>query len=193
MSRMPAIPYEDWAPELKAVSQSDFGLMPILAHAPAIAVAVARFQAELMAASTLPRRLLELVRLRVAYRNQCRTCMAVRYGDALDPHAGPEAVCALEKPLESDLLSEAEKAAIHYADLMATDHLAIDDAVIARMRAHLSDAEIAELSVRIVSFVGFGRLLATMHAVEHLPEDYRGDAGAELFAPWRNSTIALGA
>lgn len=191
MSRVTRIPFESWPPELQATTQSELGLMPILAHAPATAIAVARFQSDLVAASTLPKRLVELVRLRIAYRNQCRTCMAVRYGDALAPDAEPDAVCALEKPLDSDLLSAAEKAAILYADLMATDHLSIDDAVVERLRAHFSEAEIAELSVRIVSFIGFGRLLATMHVLENLPEDYQRDAGSELFSPWQNSTMAM--
>ena len=154
-------------------------------------MAVARFHAGLAAADTLPRRLLELVRLRIAYRNQCRTCMAVRYGDPLAPDAEPEAVCALEKPLDSDVLSPAEKVAIHYADLMATDHLAVDDAMFERLREHFTDAEIVELGVRVVMFIGFGRLLASMHVLDNLPDDYQGDAGPGLFSPWRNSTIAL--
>src|SRR3954451_19811065 len=83
------------------------------------------WQTALREKSVLARRLVELVRLRVAFHNQCRSCMAMRYSTAAEDGVDEHLVCSLEKPQESDDLTEAEKAALALADRFATDHLAI--------------------------------------------------------------------
>jgi AhpD family alkylhydroperoxidase len=191
MSRLSKIAPADWAPSLQAATKSTAGMMPILAHRPEVATAIANVYAALSATRLLPVRLLELVRLRIAYRNQCRTCMAVRYGDAVEAGLDEELVCALEKPLESDRFTPAELTAILYADRMATDHLSVDDAFIARMKEHFSEPEIVELGAYVAIMIGFGRLTASWHIVENLADDYREDNGGELFAPWANSAVIL--
>ena len=62
----------------------------------------------------------------------------------------------------SDLFSHRERAALIFADLMATDHRKIDDAVFAELRRHFSEAEIVELGVSTALFVGFGRFNAVI-------------------------------
>jgi AhpD family alkylhydroperoxidase len=136
----------------------------------------------------LPERLVELVRLRIAFFNQCRSCMAIRYSDAVADGVDEGTVCSLEKPQEADNLSAAEKAAIRFGELMATDHLAIGDATFANLREHFSEAEIVELGMTCAFFVGFGRLGATFHMVEELPEAFRGDAP---IAPWGEAMIEV--
>ena len=42
----------------------------------------------------LPERLIELVRLRVAFHNQCRSCMAIRYKDAIEDGLTEDLVCS---------------------------------------------------------------------------------------------------
>ena len=71
---------------------------------------------------------MELVRLRIAFFNQCRSCMAIRYTDAVNDGVTEDLVCSLEKPAEAANLTAAEKAAIDFGERMATDHLSIDDA-----------------------------------------------------------------
>jgi AhpD family alkylhydroperoxidase len=137
---------------------------------------------------SLPERLVELVRLRVAFFNQCRSCMAIRYSDAVADGVTEGLVCSLERPQEAANLSAAEKAAIRYGELMATDHLAIDDAMYADLRAHFSEAQIVELGMTVAFFVGFGRLAATWHMVEELPEAFRT---AETIAPWGAEKIEV--
>ena len=133
-------------------------------------------------------RVVELVRLRVAFFNQCRSCMAIRYSDAVADGVTEGLVCSLERPQEAENLSAAEKAAIRYGELMATDHLAINDAVYADLRQHFSEAQIVELGMTVAFFVGFGRLAATYHMVEELPEAFRT---AETIAPWGADTIEV--
>lgn len=191
MSRLSKIAPEDWPDHMKAATKSTAGMMPILAHRPEVATAIANVYTALASSRLLPVRLLELVRLRIAYRNQCRTCMAIRYGDAVEAGLDEEMVCALEKPLESDKFTPAELTAILYADRMATDHLSVDDAFVARMKEHFSEPEIVELGAYVAVLIGFGRLTATWHIVENLPQEYRDDNGGQLFTPWTNSAMVL--
>ena len=62
----------------------ELGLTRIFGHQPEMAKGLMAFSASLKRYRTLPPRLLELVRLRIAFHNQCRSCMAIRYPDALD-------------------------------------------------------------------------------------------------------------
>ncbi len=98
-------------------------------------------------------------------------------------------MCSLENPPAADDLTDAEKAAIGYGELMATNHLAIDDAVYDNLRRYFTEAEIVELGITVGLFVGFGRLAATWHMVEELPEAYRRDPGR--IAPWRADSIKV--
>ena len=72
-------------------------------------------------------RLQELIRLRIAFHNQCRTCMAVRYEDAIADGVTEDLVCSLQRPHEADDLTDADRVALRFADLFATNHLAIDE------------------------------------------------------------------
>jgi alkylhydroperoxidase family enzyme len=80
------------------------------------------FMAALRDQGWLLARLIELLRLRVAFHNHCRSCLAIRYSSALDV-VTQNLICSLEKAQEADDLIAAEKAALAYADKMATDHL----------------------------------------------------------------------
>jgi len=64
--------------------------------------------------------------------------------------------------INSELFSPRERAALSFAELMATDHLKIDEAVFAELRRHFSDAEIVELGVSTALFVGLGRFNAVV-------------------------------
>jgi alkylhydroperoxidase family enzyme len=155
----------------------------VYANAPSVAVPYVAWQKALRECTTLSERLVELVRLRVAFHNQCRSCMAVRYGGALDEGA----VCSLEKPEEAADLTPAEKAALAYADLVATDHLSVDDETFARLRAHFSDAEVMELCFHVGSYVGFGRMGSTLAMVEDLTDEYT-DLTTPV-APWAATAV----
>jgi alkylhydroperoxidase family enzyme len=153
----------------------------IYEHRPEIAEARAGLVAAMERSNTLGPRLTELLRLRVAFHNQCRPCMAARQApDVVDEGL----VCSLERPQEADDLSDAERAALRYLDLFATDHLAIDDAIHDELRRHFEEGQIAELGMRCAFWVGFGRLQATWHVVEHLPAAFRDAPTGERLAPW---------
>ena len=194
MSRIEKLPPDQWDARLVAAIQPDNltdleqGLTRYFAHCPEQALGLMGFGGALKRNRTLPERLVELVRLRVAFFNQCRSCMAIRYSDAVADGVTEGLVCSLERPQEAANLTPAEKAAIRYGELMATDHLAIDDAAYADLRAHFSEAQIVELGMTVAFFVGFGRLAATYHMVEELPQAFRT---AETIAPWGAEKIEV--
>jgi alkylhydroperoxidase family enzyme len=87
--------------------------------------------------------------------------MTVRYAGARQAGLTEVKIAALDD-LASDLFSPRERAALTFADLMATDHHKIDDAVFAELRRHFSEAEIVELGMSAALFIGFGRLNAVI-------------------------------
>ena len=101
-----------------------------------MAKALAVFGASLWQNRTLPRRLIELIRLRIALHSQCRSRMAIRYQSAADDGLTEGMVCSLEKPQDAPDLTDAEKSAIRYADLSATDHFSINDATFLDLRRY---------------------------------------------------------
>ena len=110
--------------------------------------------------------------------------MAVRYESALEDGLTEDLVCSLEKPLEAPDLTDAEKAAIHYADLAASNHFAISDETIDNLRKYYSEQEIVELCMYVAYCVGFGRMAAAYRIIEELPESFQ-DTSRKI-APWEN-------
>lgn len=141
------------------------------------------FSNELRQGTQLPQRLVELVRLRIAFHNQCRPCMSIRYGAAVDEGLTEGLVCSLDKPAEAPDLTEAEKTALVFADRFATDHLSIDAALLEALRGQLGADGLAELGALAASFVGFGRMGAVFDGGEAWPVGPRKAHGARL-APW---------
>lgn len=188
MSRISKVPREKMDPELQqlvSARTSDFelGVIRIWAHAPDLAKAFIKFRGA-QRKGRLPRRLVEIVRLRIAYHSQCPQCMAVRFTSGIAAGVTEEIVCSLDKPDEVPDLTPAERSALRYADLMATDHFSIDDRVFDDLRQHFSEAEIVELGCVIATFIGFTRLDFSWNMVEELPERYRTTKPGELtFGP----------
>jgi AhpD family alkylhydroperoxidase len=195
MTRLTKLPVEQWDPELRAMTDADHGsplelmMGGVMANAPGLAKTLNAFAAGLFANSTLPRRLIELVRLRVAFHNQCRSCMAIRYESAVADGLDEGAVCSLEKPFEAADLSAREKAAIAYADIASTNHFAINDETFDELRRHFSEAEVLELGMFVAYFIGFGRLAASLDMIEELPSSFQDKSGK--VAPWSDEGLTV--
>ena len=116
--------------------------------------------------------------------------MAIRYKDAIEDGLTEDLVCSLEKPMEADNLSDAEKIAIKYGELMATNHLSADDAIYEELKKHFTEKQVVELGMTIAFFVGFGRLAATWHMTEELPEAFQ-ELGTETISPWGEDSIEV--
>jgi AhpD family alkylhydroperoxidase len=166
----------------------NLGVASIVGHRPEVAGALGALRAALQASGTLPPRLVELVRLRIAFHNQCRSCMSVRYQSAIDDGLTEDAVCSLEQPSDADDLSPAERSAVRFADLFATDHLSIDDAVYDDLRCHFTEDQLVELGVHCAYALGMGRLTATWDVTDDLPEAFRSAPDSPL-APWDSAGV----
>jgi alkylhydroperoxidase family enzyme len=194
MARISMLSPDELDPDLRRRSRADertpleLGLTRIFGHQPGMANGLGAFAASLKINRTLPERLIELVRLRIAFHNQCRSCMAIRYPDALADGLTEDLVCSLEKPMEADDLDERERLAIRYGELMATNHLALDDAFHDRLKELFTEPEIVELGLNVAMFVGVGRLSATWDMIEELPDRFQADGEV---TPWGGDAIVM--
>ena len=194
MTRVVKLDPSDWDPRLRAAmkpqdrTEIEQGMIRFLAHCPDQVLGMMQFAGALKTARALPEKLVELVRLRIAFFNQCRSCMAIRYNDALADGVTEDLVCSLERPQEAENLTPAEKAAIRFGEAMATDHLRIDEAMYAALREHFTEPEIVELGMTCAFFVGFGRLAATLHMVEELPDAFRREGPV---TPWGEERVVV--
>jgi alkylhydroperoxidase family enzyme len=196
MARVSLLPIETWPADLQAAfgggapSQVELGVARITAHRPPLSAAMLQYNQALRANRTLPERLMELVRLRIAFHNQCRSCMAIRYASAVDDGLDEGAVCSLQTPHEAPGLSEADKAAIDFGERLATDHLSIDEATYDRLRRYFTEPQIVELGLWAAWCVGLGRLAATWDMVEDLPEAFQDRAQARI-GPWQGEPVVV--
>ena len=200
MSRIAMIDFADWDRELRDAFQArrkfgaedatalELGMMRMYAHRPEIAKGLMAAGAGLGTGMTLPPRLRELLRLRIAFHNQCRSCMVTRYRDAVEDGVTEDLVCSLERPMEAPDLTPAEKAALGYADLFANNHLAIDDRMFEELRTHFDDGELVEIGVWVAYCVGFGRLSAVWDMIEELPKAFQ-DKSTGRISPWGNESL----
>ncbi len=195
MSRISKLPPEQWSEELRTFAAADSatvieqGITRMLAHAPKAAMGPLQFGAALVFNRTLPERLFELMRLRIAFHNQCRSCMAIRYSSAADSFTEDD-VCSLEKPQEAENLDAREKLAIDLGERFATNHLSIDDAYFDTLKAEFTEAEIIELMLHCALYVGMGRMAALLDMTEELPEGFQKPFG-EMVSPTADTPVKV--
>jgi len=184
MSRLPASPRDQYTAHFGPDAPER---LQVWAHVPYAAAQVDQLALTLQQHSVLDARLVELVRLRVAFHNQCRTCMASRYADARDAGVTEELVCSLERPADAPDLTAVERAALAFADRFATDHLGVTDEQFEELRQHFSDAQVMELCFRLAYLVGFGRMMAILDVrPAELPDRFRVDG---TMTPWGDGGV----
>ena len=174
--------------ELGQGDRINLGVAAIVGRVPKVAEALGALNAALKSTGTLSPRLLELVRLRIAFHNQCRSCMSVRYQSAIDDGLTEDAVCSLERPADAPELSDAERAALKFADLFATNHLAIDDTVYDELRGHFTEDQLVELGVHCAIALGIGRLTATWDVTNDIPDAFRLQNEGRV-TPWSSAGV----
>ena len=168
-----------------SLEEVELGHLRMFAHSPDVALAWLDFIGGVNAASTLSRRLVELVRLRIAFHNQCPHCMAIRFEDGVRDGIDETLVCSLEKPEQAADLSPAERAALTYADLTATNHFAVDDATYAMLRQHFSErsSSLASTSRSSSASAGFRRAGSTPRTCPSAISTRRPAASASRMTP----------
>lgn len=135
-----------------------------LAHRPDILQPFAAFYWALQTEGRLSRKLVELIRLAVAQINQCKSCLGGRYQDAYDQGLTEAMIEALPNADASELFTDAERAAIAYAQKMASNHFDVGDEDFTRLYQHFSEEEVVEICMDVAQFIGVGRMFAVIDA-----------------------------
>jgi AhpD family alkylhydroperoxidase len=194
MSRLAEVNAETLDPAMRGffekASPRDRMMATPTAHAPVLMGALHHFADVLTERGSLSGRLVELVRLRIAFHNQCRSCMAMRYPSGVEAGVTEDLVCSLERPAEAPGLTAAEKAALAYADVSATNHFAITDETFAELRRFFTEPEIVELGLWVGYFIGFGRMVAAWDMTEELADVFQDKSAPAT--PWGGGSFVLG-
>lgn len=109
--------------------------------------------------SGLEHSLLELVKIRASQINGCAFCLDMHTKDARAAGESEQRIYLLSVWREaSAFFSERERAALEWTEsltLVAQDH--VSDEVYERVRPHFSDAELANLTLAIITINGWNR------------------------------------
>ena len=109
--------------------------------------------------SALGERLVELVHLRVSQINGCGMCIDMHWRDLIAQDVPPRHLNALAGWREAPFFSERERAALHWAEIVNAIPLKDpSDDDFARLQAHFTDNEIAELGYAIAVIKGWNVL-----------------------------------
>ncbi len=107
--------------------------------------------------SLLGGRILELIRIRSAQLGECQPCMQSRKHDSITD----EDVACLVAPGGSDL-TEQERLAVQFLDLLSADHHAIDDEFYRELGRVFTAAQIIELGFTCANSMGLHRFIHTL-------------------------------
>ncbi len=107
--------------------------------------------------SLLGGRILELIRIRSAQLGECQPCMQSRKHDSITD----EDVACLVAPGHS-ALTEQERLAVEFLDLLSADHHAIDDETYRRLGEVFTAAQIIELGFTCANAMGLHRFIHTL-------------------------------
>src|SRR6202521_4791179 len=107
--------------------------------------------------SLLGPRIVELIRIRSAQLGECQPCMQSRKHDSITD----EDVACLVAPGGSQL-TEQERLAVEFLDLLSADHHAIDDEVYRELGQVFTAAQIVELGFTCASTMGLHRFIHTL-------------------------------
>ena len=107
--------------------------------------------------SLLGGRIVELIRIRSAQLGECQPCMQSRKHDSITD----EDVACLLSPGASQL-TEQERLAVNFLDLLSADHHAIDDEVYRELGSVFTAAQIVELGFTCANAMGLHRFIHTL-------------------------------
>lgn len=102
-------------------------------------------------------RILELLRIRSAQLGECQPCMQSRKHDSITD----EDVACLLAPGQGDLTDQ-ERLAVQFLDLLSADHHAIDDDFYRELGKVFTTAQIIELGFACANSMGLHRFLHTL-------------------------------
>jgi uncharacterized peroxidase-related enzyme len=128
-----------------------------MAHRPEIFETIIAHMEAVLKTGTLSTALKELVIVRTSQLNRTPYCLASH--TTIARHLGwtDEQIVALQNAAQSSIFTEAEKVAIHLAEVMTLDAHGYSEADFARLRSFYSEGEVVELMAAIGLFNYFNR------------------------------------
>ena len=165
-SRLPPVPLDRLPGELRAAIDralasrllSNSLPVQVWAHRPNAALAWLGLMESLHDDSLLDERLRELVRLKIASLTQCQACQLARKSDQVDEL---DIACIAS---DSEHFSPAERAALSFADLFASDYQSIGQAHFERLAVYFETAQIVELNLYCALMLAGGRMTYVQQA-----------------------------
>ena len=130
----------------------------VWAHRPKAALAWLALMDSLHSASLLDERLRELVRLKIASITTCQACQLARKSDTVTE----QDIACLSS--DSEHFTPAEQAALAYAELFASDYMAIGDEHFARLGEFFSTEQVVELGMFCALMLAGGRMTFVQQA-----------------------------
>jgi AhpD family alkylhydroperoxidase len=112
-----------------------------------------------LARSSLDKRLIDLIHLRVSQINGCAYCLDMHWKDLKAEGESDQRLYSLDAWRETTYYSERERAALTWAE--ATTNIRdghVSDEVFNEVRAQFSEQELADLTLAVVAINGWNRL-----------------------------------
>lgn len=131
---------------------------------PEVTRAAAMFSAAVYNNSSIPLRLRELMRYRIALINQCVVCMDTRLEGADDIGMTDGDYAHMATWRDHDGFSEEERLVIEFAELYCLDHLALDQAFFDRLLTRFTPDQVQEIGLCVASWLALGRYTAVYDA-----------------------------
>lgn len=175
MARVRSIPSTDLPPEDAAIYEAFAGeygpfrnQVAVFAHVPPAMRHLMAMLMELRQAATLPKRYLEIAIVVVSRLNACHYCVAHHKPFLVVEGISPDGVDALLDPANPEL-DDLDRLVIEYAQAAWETPNRIRDSLFQRLRAHFSEAQIVELTLRI-TLCGFFNRFNDALQIEEEPE-----------------------
>jgi AhpD family alkylhydroperoxidase len=168
MQVIPLVDVQDLPPDLRdmvqrweAVEDGDPNFIRTLGNSPDMLRRFVPFYSPVIRKGVVEHRTKELVRINIAEHNQCKYCMATRYGSGRRSGID-EALVGELADYENGPFSERERTALAYSDQLVFDLPEVPLAVVQRLQKSFTGEEILELTWAICLWIETGRLYAAL-------------------------------
>lgn len=159
LPRIPPVSPEHVSDELQhtlAAQKEQFDILTwqlVLAHLPAQLQAMGALMGTFATHTQVPKRLIEIAIVAVSQLNACSHCGGRHSVRLVQLGLAPDTIACMLEPDVPDL-SDLERLVRDYAVAVSEHSAQIDDAMFDRLRAHFSEPQIIELTLRI-ALAGF--------------------------------------
>jgi alkylhydroperoxidase family enzyme len=153
-------------PRIADIAEDD--LVGWLAPRPELAAGLGALSDAVYNRSTLPLRIREIARMRIAIDNECEVCRTMRDAHGTAEGIDDEFYANVPQWRTWDGFSEKEKVAAEFAERFAADHRGLrdDEQFWTRCREHFDDGELLDLGICCALWLGSGRLMRVLDVAQ---------------------------